>query len=81
MGELGNKNKCKSDNRNIDRQGKGKPNPIVKIRLLNVQSFNEGKYLSLAQKYLYEEVYNHRKEYNLLCLTEKHERVESFNMG
>ena len=66
----------KPNDREIGRQGRGNPKPIVKIRLLNVQSFNEGKYLSLAQKYLYEEVYKNRKEYNLLCLTETHERVE-----
>ena len=63
------------------KQEKGKHKPVVKIRLLNVNGFDEGKYLDLARGYLCEEVYKDKKEYNLLCLTETKEKVESISMG
>ena len=64
-----------------DKQVKDKIKPVVRIRLLNVNHLNEGKYLDLAQKYLCEEVYKNKKEYNLIFLTETQERVESISIG
>ena len=42
-----------------DRQGinNSRPKPIVKIRLLNVNCFDEGKYIDLSQKYLCKKIY------------------------
>ena len=55
--------------------------PTVKIRLLNSQGFDEAKYQELENKYLADEVYRERKEYNLICLTETQERVEKVKIN
>ena len=56
---------------------KGKAScPSVKIRLLNVQGFDEIKYQDLEMRYLTDEVFLGKKKYKLLCLTETQLRVE-----
>ena len=47
------------------------------IRLLNVRGLTEDKYLELCRLFFNEK----GGEYNLVCLTETHHRVEKINVG
>ena len=55
----------------VDRSGRG-----VKIRLLNVQFFTELKYLDLKKEFLIDD-----RDYNLVFLTETHQKVEKVDVG
>ena len=55
----------------VDKSGRG-----VKIRLLNVQFFTEVKYLDLKKEFLIDD-----RDYNLIFLTETHQKVEKVDVG
>ena len=59
-----------------NKKNGGKGQISVKIRLINVQGFTDIKYLELKENFL-----GKGKEYNIICLTETHQKVEKVCVG
>ena len=67
-------NKCKNLKEKLDKGGRDQVS--VKIRLLNVQGFSDTKYIELKDRFL-----GGDKEYNIICLTETHQKTEKVKIG
>ena len=67
-------NRCKNFK---EKLGKGGSDQVsVKIRILNVQGFSDIKYIELKDRFL-----GGDKEYNIICLTETHQKTEKVKIG